>query len=251
MVDNIEVNKLYHEDCIVGMDRIEDKSIDLILTDLPYGSTKNRWDVVIPFDSMWKQYNRIIKDNGAILLFCDGMFMADLMVSNKKMWRYNLVWNKVLTSGFLNANRMPLRQTEEIAVFYKKLPTYNPQKTKGRPNHKRGTPKDVQSSNYNNYEFVDNSETLGDMKHPTSLIQISKPHPSTAVHPTQKPVELLERLIKTYTNEGEIVLDSCAGSGSTIIAAINTNRNWIAFESNEEYYSIATNRCLKKGDGRA
>ncbi len=234
--------KLYCGDCLELMKDIPNKSIDLILCDLPYGRTHNKWDSIIPFNELWEQYNRIIKDNGAILLFCDGLFMCDLMNSNRKMWRYNLVWNKVLPSGFLNANRQPLRQHEEICVFYKKQPIYHPQKHKGKPNHSKGKPKVTQNNNYNKMEFVDNSEELGDMKHPTSIISISKPHPSIMVHPTQKPVELLEWLIKSYTDENMIVLDNCMGSGSTGIACVNTNRQFIGIELNEEYFNIAKER---------
>lgn len=230
-------------DCLEKMKDIPDKSIDMILCDLPYGGqTKNKWDVLIPFDELWKQYNRIIKDNGAIILFGNGMFTAKLMMSNTKNWRYNLVWDKVLTSGFLNANRMPLRQHEDICVFYKKQPIYNPQKTKGKPNHSKGKIKENKNNNYGDFNFVDNKEKLGDMKHPTSIITVSKPHPSKMVHPTEKPVELLEWLIKTYTNENDLILDNCMGSGSTCIACINTNRNFYGIELDENYFNIAKNR---------
>lgn len=224
------------------MKTIDDKSIDMILCDLPYGRTQNKWDSIIPFDELWKQYLRIIKDNGCIALFADGLFMADLMTSNRKMWKYNLVWNKVLTSGFLNANRMPLRQHEEICIFYKKQPTYNPQKTKGKPSHSKGKPKDCDNNNYGSYEFIDNGELHGDMKHPTSILTFSKPHPSVARHPTEKPVECLEWLIKTYTNENELVLDNCIGVGSTAIACINTNRNYLGFETDTTYCDITNKR---------
>lgn len=143
---------LYKGDCLVEMNKITDKSIDMILTDLPYGTTQNSWDNVIPFDKMWEQVNRVIKDNGCICFFCDGMFQAKLMLSNEKMWRYNLVWNKVMSSGFLNANRMPLRSHEEIAVFYKNLPTYNPIKTKGKPLPSRGNK--LEGRKFNNYGEV-------------------------------------------------------------------------------------------------
>lgn len=238
--DNYEI---YKGDCLEVMKSIPDKSIDMILCDLPYAQTKNQWDTIIPFDRLWEQYNRIIKDNGAIVLFANGMFTAELMMSNKKMWRYNLVWDKVLTSGFLNANRMPLRQHEDICVFYKKLPTYNPQKFEGKPNHSKGKPKENKNNNnYGTFNFVDNSKELGDMKHPTSIITVSKPHPSKMLHPTQKPVDLLEFLIKTYTNEGELVLDNCMGSGSTGVACLNTNRKFIGIELDDKYFEIAENR---------
>lgn len=229
-------------DCLELMKEIPDKSIDMVLCDLPYGTTKNKWDSVIPFEQLWKQYNRIIKDNGAIVLFADGLFMCNLILSNVKIWRYNLVWDKVLSSGFLNANKMPLRRTEELCIFYKKLPTYNPQKTKGKPNHSKGKPKVNENNNYGDFNFVDNLEKLGDLKHPTSLLTFSKTHPSKMKHPTEKPVALLEYLIKTYTIENETVLDNCMGSGSTGVACVNTNRNFIGIELDEKYFEIAKSR---------
>lgn len=233
---------LHNRDFLDVLKQIQHNTVDMILCDLPYGRTQCPWDTIIPFDELWKNYNRIIKDNGAIVLFADGLFMAELMLSNKKNWRYNLVWDKVLTSGFLNANKQPLRQHEEIVVFYKKQPTYNPQKIKGQKNHSKGSVKVSANNNYNKSDFVDNKDILGDMKHPKSILTFSKPHPSVMVHPTQKPVELLEWLIKTYTNEGDLVLDNCMGSGSTGVACVNTNRNFLGIEMNEEYYKIAENR---------
>lgn len=247
--------QLYQGDCLEIMKDIPDKSIDMILCDLPYGVTRNNWDSVILLDQLWIEYNRIIVDDGAICLFADGMFMAKLMMSNPKMWRYNLVWNKVLASGFLNANRMPLRSTEEIVVFYKKQPIYNPQKTKGKPNHSKGKAVGKESddesqvnNNYGNYTIVDNNKELGDMKHPNSLLTFSKPHPSVSLHPTEKPVELCKWLIKTYTNENMTVLDNCMGSGSTGEACLRTNRNFIGIEKEEEYFNIAKER-LEKVEG--
>ena len=236
-------------DCLELMKVIPDNSIDMILCDLPYGVTHNSWDSEIPLDKLWKEYKRIAKPNAAICLFCDGMFMAKLMMSNSPMWRYNLVWDKVLPSGFLNANRMPLRKTEEIAVFYSKQPTYNPQKVKGKPNHSKGKAvgkssddENQTNNNYGNYTIVDNNKELGDMKHPTSLLTFSKPHPSVCKHPTEKPVELLEWLIKSYTNEGDLILDNCAGSGTTGIACLDTGRNFIGFEKDETYFNIMKER---------
>lgn len=229
-------------DCLELMKDIPDKSVDMILCDLPYGVTANKLDIVIPFDRLWEQYNRIIKDNGAIALFGQGIFYIDLVNSNRKMFKYDLVWNKVLTSGFLNANRMPLRQHEQIAIFYKRQPIYNPQKTMGSKNHSKGKPKYNENNNYGKYDFVDNTELLGDMKNPTSILTFSKPHPSKALHRTEKPIELLEYLIKTYTNENDLVLDNCMGSGTTGVACVNTNRNFIGIELDEKYFNIAKRR---------
>lgn len=230
-------------DCLEIMKEIPDKSVDMICCDLPYGVTNNKKDIALPFDKLWEQYNRVIKDNGCIALFSQGLFYVDLVNSNRKMFRYDLVWDKVMTSGFLNANRMPMRQHEQIAIFYKKLPTYNPQKVKGSKNHSKGKVKEIDvNNNYGNHSFVDNSELLGDMKNPTSIVTFSKPHPSICVHPTQKSVELLEWLIKTYTNENDVVLDNCMGSGTCGIACVNTSRNFIGIELDEKYFKIAKER---------
>lgn len=241
----MELNKIYNEDCLVGMDKIEDKSVDMILCDLPYETTKNKWDIVLPFKELWKQYNRIIKDNGAIVLFADGLFMANLMRSNQKMWRYNLVWDKVLASGFLNANRMPLRVHENICVFYKKLPTYNPQFMMGKPLHGKGSSyidKDVKNNNYGKFNQLEDIRKGSVEKYPKSILTFSKPHPSKSIHPTQKSEELFKWLIKTYTNEGDLVLDNCMGSGTTAVACIKTNRNYIGFEKDKTYYDICIER---------
>lgn len=229
-------------DCLKLMKDIPDNSIDMILCDLPYGITNNAKDKQIDFMFLWRQYNRIIKDNGAILLFSQGVFFVDLVNSNRKLFKYDIVWDKQPTSGFLNANRMPLRQHEQIAVFYKKQPTYNPQKFKGKPNHSKGKLKKNANNNYGEFGFVDNKEELGDMKHPTSVVSFPKPHPSIAKHRTEKPIALLEYLIKTYTNENEVVLDNTMGSGSTGVACINTNRRFIGIELDENYFSIAKER---------
>lgn len=241
-----EVIQLIQGDCLQEMQRISNKSVDMICCDLPYGNqTKNKWDVQIPFEPLWEQYNRIIKDNGAIVLFANGMFTAKLMISNPSMWKYNLVWDKVLAGGFLNANKMPLRRHEDICVFYKSPPTYIPQKTEGIMNHARGNIANntvKKNRNYGEYELVDNREKLGNLKHPTSIITISKDHPSIMMHPTQKPVKLLEWLIKTYTSEGDIVLDNCMGSGTCGVAAKKLNRSFIGIELNKEYFEQAKER---------
>ena len=241
--------KLWQGDCLELMKGIPNGSIDCIITDLPYGLTQNSFDKPLPFDLLWKQYKRIIKNNGAIILFAQGKFYIDLVNSNRNLFRYDLVWNKQLTSGFLNAKRMQLRQHEQIAVFYKKLPTYNPQFSKGKPLHSKGTAyknKSIKNQNYGNFKMVDDSRAGSDQKYPTSIICCQKPHPSKAQHRTEKPVDLLEYLIKTYTNEGETVLDNCMGSGTTGVACVRTKRNFIGIEINEDCFYTAKNRIEKE-----
>lgn len=237
--------QLHKGDCLEIMPSIPDKSVDMILCDLPYGVTRNRTDKRLPFAPLWKQYKRIIKDNGCIALFAQGKFYIALAMSNYKMLRYDLVWNKELTTGFLNANRMPLRQHEQVAIFYKKQPTYNPQFIQGQPLHGKGTAyktKELKNNNYGNFHALDDTRKGTTDKYPTSILQFAKPHPSVAKHRTEKPVALLEYLIKTYTNEGETVLDNCMGSGSTGVACVNTNRNFIGIELDDNYFEIAKER---------
>lgn len=222
-------------DCLELMKEIPDKSIDMILCDLPYGTTRNNWDSIIPFDELWKHYSRIIKDNGAIVLFSQPPFDKVLACSNLKLFRYEWIWQKDQGTGFLNANRMPLKLHENILVFYKKLPTYNPQKTQGKPYKKKQNKK---SSNYGYFVDCGTDNTDG-LRYPVDIIKFNK---QTGYHPTQKPVALNEYLIKTYTNEGETVLDNCMGSGSAGVACVNTNRNFIGFELNEGYFDIANKR---------
>ena len=241
--------KLYKGDCLGLMKNIKDKSIDCIICDLPYGVTsKNKWDTIIPYEPLWKEYKRIIKDNGPIILFGQDKFTAKTMLSNEKMHRYNLIWNKVLTSGFLNAGRMPLREHEDIMIFYKKLPTYNPQFTEGKPLHGMGEKfKKVKNNNnnYNDFNSCNNpsANREGDTKkYPKSILTFPRPASSKMLHPTEKPVELLEYLIKTYSNENDVILDNCMGSGSTGVACLNTNRRFIGIELDEKYFNIAKNR---------
>ena len=193
-------------------------------------------------DGLWTKYHRVVKENGAIILFSQDKFSAYLMNSNPKEHRYNLIWEKLgQPTGFLNANKMPLRSHEDILIFYKKPPTYNPQKVKGKPNNSRGSSsKPLTNNNYGSMIFVDNRETLGDMKHPKSILSFHKPHPP--VFATQKSVELCEWLIKSYSNEGDTVLDNCMGSGTTGIACINTNRNFVGIEKNPDNYILAEKR---------
>ena len=243
--------KLILGDCLELMKEIHDKSIDMILCDLPYGCLnkhKSKWDNKIDFNNLWQEYSRIIKDSGVIALFGQGLFTAECIMSNKKYFRYTLVWDKVAKNGFLNANRMPLRQHEDIIIFYKKQPVYNPQMTKCEPhkrNHGKGKMLNHPVNNcYGN--FVDLPTTVSDEKFPTTIISVSKEHCNGKFfHPTQKPVKLLEWLIKTYTQENELVLDNCFGSNSTGIACVNTNRNYIGIEKNEKYFQIGVDRVQK------
>jgi len=237
---------LYHGDCLKIMEKFPHYSIDLILTDLPYGVTHNKWDCILPLQEMWKIIDKITKEKTAILLFGVGLFSAKLKLSNEKMWRYDLIWNKVLPSGFLNANRMPLPVHEIISVFYKKQPIYNPQKFKGKPNHSRGKEKPIKNNNYGKFKFIDNSSKLGDLKYPRSILEFPKLHPSKTVHPTQKPIDLLIYLINTYSNKNDIVLDFTCGSGSTLIASQKINRRWIGIEIEKEYCEITEKRLIKE-----
>jgi site-specific DNA-methyltransferase (adenine-specific) len=245
--------KLYKGDCLELFKNIEDKSIDMILCDLPYEVTQNKKDIKIPFEPLWKNYERVIKDNGAIVLFAQGLFYIDLVNSNRKLFRYDIIWDKKLTTGFLNAKRMPLRQHEQIAVFYKKLPTYNPQFKKGKPLHSKGKSyidKDPKNQNYGKFEMTDDSRAGSTDKYPTSIFTFQKPHPSVAVHRTEKPVDLLKELILTYTNPGELVLDNTMGSGSTGIAALEVGRRFIGIEMDKDDFKLASER-IKNYDKRS
>lgn len=230
-------------DCIQLMENIPDKSIDMILCDLPFGTTQNEWDKVIPFEPLWGGYNRIIKDNGAIVLFGQGLFTAELACSNKDMFRYRLVWEKTKAGGFLNARRMPLQAHEDISVFYKKLPTYNPQMEEGKPYVKKAVTNGDRGC-YGKFDRVGQTNINNGTRFPRSVLRFSNDN-HNSIHKTQKPVALLEYLIKTYTKEGDIVLDNCMGSGSTGVACLNTGRNFVGMEINQEYFVVAKERIEK------
>lgn len=236
---------LYHGDCLEIIPQLarQEVKVDMILCDLPYGVTNHKDDKPVPFDKLWECYDAIISEAGVIVLFAQGQFYVDLVNSNRKMFKYDLVWDKQLSTGFLNANRMPLRRHESIAVFYKNSPIYNPQKRVGKPNHDKGTKHKTDAptnQNYGEYKSVDTE--LSELKHPTSIISFQKPHPSKCVHRTQKPVALLEYLIKTYTHEGMTVLDNCMGSGSTGSACQNTGRRFVGIEKVDSIFQTAKNR---------
>lgn len=279
--------ELYQGNCLEIMKNIPDKSIDMILCDLPYSITQNHWDCLIPLndyveiagkniekddfyliqalngltkkeidilwriekkDGLWTYYNRIIKDNGAIVLFAQDMFSAQLMNSNPKMYRYKLYWEKDRPSGFLNAKRMPLKDVEEVLIFYKKLPTYNPQFWEGKPLHGMGNKfKEGNLANNNYGKFPSHlnpsANRAGDTKkYPRQVLRFSRPHPP--IHPTQKPVDLCSWLIRTYTNNNAVILDNTMGSGTTGLATLKVGegRKFIGIELQEDYFNIAKER---------
>lgn len=238
----MELDVIYNEECIEGMKKLPDKSIDMILCDLPYGTTRCKWDIVIPFDLLWDQYNRLIKDNGPVVLFATEPFASKLRLSNLENYKYDWIWDKVKGTGFLNAKRQPMRNHELICVFYKKQCVYNPQKTKGHTLKKSYRSKNLQTEVYgemkNDYTYESTE------RYPRSIQVFSTDTQNSSLHPTQKPVALLEYLIKTYTNGGDIILDNCIGSGSTAIACLKTGRHYIGYELDPEYYKIARDRIL-------
>ena len=248
----IEPNNIYNMDCIEGMKLMTDSCVDAVIADLPYGvlNRGNRaahWDRQIPLEALWEQYRRITKPGSPIILFAQGIFSAQLMLSQPRMWRYNLVWQKDRVTGHLNANRMPLRQHEDILVFYDRQPVYHPQMTykPGKKNHPRGMFKRMTNRCYGTMKPTPSH--ISDWKYPTSVIPIPKEYKTGCFyHPTQKPVALIEYLIRTYTDENDIVLDNCIGSGTTAVAALRTGRQYIGFEIEKEYYDIAERRIKEE-----
>ena len=241
----LEVNddnyNIINGDCLIEMTKIKDKSIDMILCDLPYGMTKNSWDVTIPFDKLWSEYNRIIKDNGAIVLFGSQPFTSLMITSNLTMFRYCLVWEKNKFSDFLNSKRKPMKTNEDIAVFYKKQPIYNPQYWYSTPYTRWNTQTAVdKQSNYGTHK--ENYVKSDGQRLPTTVLKFNRVE--RPIHPTQKPTDLLEWLIKTYTNENDVVLDNCMGVGSTGVACKNINRKFIGIELEYKYYIVAKNSIL-------
>jgi site-specific DNA-methyltransferase (adenine-specific) len=234
--DGIE---LHHADCLERMSIIADRSVDMILADLPYGTTACKWDTVIPFEPLWAHYKRIIKRNGAIVLTASQPFTSALVMSNPKMFRYRWAWNKQLPTGFLDAKRRPLRVIEDVLVFGDGSLTYNPSMRKGVMRRKGG---EYRSKGSQCYRKLTLTASVNDDYYPTDLLEISNANQTAKVHPTQKPVALMEYMIRTYTNEGETVLDNTMGSGTTGIACVNTGRNFIGMEKNAEIYATAQTR---------
>ena len=237
----MEKNIIYHGDCIEGMKNLPDNSVDMVLTDPPYGTTQNKWDSVVDMDLFWKEIKRVTKEHSAILLFSQMPFTATAVMSNPKMFRYEWICEKHNPTGFLNAKRMPLKCHENVLVFYDKLPTYNPQMIQGKP-HGRGG-KDGQSKNYGSYG--DTKRIISNTYFPRDVLKVNWQESIRGLHPTQKPVSLCEYFIKTYSNKGDIILDSFIGSGTTAVAAKNTKRKYIGFEKEKEYFEIAKNRLEK------
>ena len=232
-------------DCLELLEDVESGSIDMVLADLPYGMTRNAWDCELDLNALWGHYRRIVKPCGAVVLFASGMFTAKLMRSNPRMWRYNLVWRKTSPTGFLNAKKMPLRAHEDICVFYRRPPVYHPQMGTGTrkvstARHKRAS---RQSTNYGDYGLNTYDSTE---RYPVSVLEFASDKQWCAIHPTQKPVALCEWLIRTYTDEGGVVLDNCMGSGSTGVAALRCGRRFVGIEKDEGYYQAAKERLAKE-----
>ena len=226
------INRLFEGDCLEYMKEIPDGSVDMILCDLPYGMTQNKWDSYIPLDKLWEQYNRIIKTNGAIVLTSNGVFTAKLILSQPNIYKYKWVWEKSKPTNFLNAKKQPLRKHVDVCVFYKKQPVYHPQMTKGEP-YDKGKRKNQQCGNYGDFESV-HVASDGE-RYPTDIIYVKTAESEGPVlHPTQKPIELGRYMVRTYTNPGDIVLDNTFGSGSFLVAALMEGRNFIGIEKNED-----------------
>ena len=236
--------KLSNEDCLVAMKELESKSIDMILCDLPYGTTQNEWDTLIPFDSLWKEYNRVIKDNGAIVLFSQMPFTAQLVMSNPNMFRYEWIIEKTKATGFLNAKKMPMKSHENVCVFYKNLCKYNPQKTEGHSPSHYYIKHTEDGSCYGKTKLGISGGGNTD-RYPRDVLQFKWDTQKSKLHPTQKPLELCEYFIKTYTDKGDLVLDNCMGSGTTGVACYNLERNFIGMEKDKKYFSVALDRIKK------
>jgi len=240
-IADVSGSAVFQGDCLEIMPLIPDKSIDLILADPPFGTTACKWDTVIPFEPMWAQLKRIIKPNGAIVLFGSQPFTSALVMSNVKMFKYELIWHKSHPTGFASSKKRTMKYHENIVIFYNNQPTYNPQMTKGKPNHwninKAGTVSNSQP------KLGEVKNVNGDNKFPNSVMYFNSPNRNGIFHPTQKPVPLLEYLIKTYSNENDTVLDFTMGSGSSMVASKNLNRKFIGIEKEANYYEIACRRC--------
>ena len=232
---SVSGSALFNADCMDILPLIPDKSVQLILADLPYGTTQNKWDSVLPLDLLWQQYERVIADNGCIVLTADGIFTGVLMMSNPKWFKYKLIWDKKSTSGFLNAKKMPLRRHEDILIFAKGKTTYNPiMEERGKPRKKGG----YVGGNKGTYGSYKEDVKFNNEYYPTSIVEISNANQKAKQHPTEKPVELMKWLIYTYSNENDMVLDNTMGSGTTCLAAKELNRKFIGIEKEVKYYEM-------------
>jgi site-specific DNA-methyltransferase (adenine-specific) len=232
--------QLLQGDCLERMLEIPDGSVDMVLCDLPYGTTACKWDTVIPFEPLWTQYRRVCKKNAAIVLTASQPFTSALVMSNVKEFKYAWVWEKSNPSNIANCNRMVMKYHEDVCVFYADQPTYIPQKWQGKPNHGRGKMNGTRAGSIHNSGMLCVDDFSGE-KHPKSIIRVENPRVKNQ-HPTQKPVALMEYLIRTYTNPGELVLDNTMGSGTTGVACMNTDRRFIGIERDPEYFRIAEER---------
>ena len=252
-------NTLFEGDCLEIMKQFPDNSIDMVLCDLPYGTTQNKWDSIINFDDLWQQYHRIVKSNGAIVLTGQGLFTAKLILSNEKYFKYKIAWEKSKPTNFLNAKKQPLRKHEDICVFYRKQPTYNPQMTEGKP-YNKGIRKDQLTGSYGDFKPV--LRTSDGDRYPVDVVYFKTAESESygqVIHPTQKPVELGRYLIRTYSNEGDLILDNSFGSGSFLLSAALENRNFCGIELNQhghlfkqsdtviDYIDLAKNRLDEIG----
>jgi DNA modification methylase len=237
-------SQVLHGDCFEVMKDIPDASVDMILCDLPYGTSKCKWDVLVPFEPLWEQYRRVIKMNGAMVFTASQPFTSVLITSNLKDYRYNWVWEKSKATGYLNSKKLPMKAHEDICVFYQKPPIYNPQKWQSTPYNKGSAHRPTEVYGKQVEVLVKNDSGL---RYPRTVQYFKTAESEGKVHhPTQKPISLFEYLIRTYTNENEIVLDSCAGAGTTALAALNSNRKYVCIEKDKEYYDVMRNRILER-----
>ena len=242
MID-LPINEIICEDCLEALPDFPTNSIDMILSDLPYGVTQNSKDVKLDLVKLWIEYKRVIKPGGNIVLTSQFPFTLELINKNYDWFKYDLIWDKDAVSGFLNSNKQPLRSHEHVLIFYEKFRTYNPQKVPGKKNHGQRI-RSQKNSNYGDFNFVDNKDKLGPWKHPKSILRFPRDPSSNIIHPTQKPVRLFEFLVKSFSNENEVVLDTCIGSGTTAVACIMSNRKYIGIDIDQKWVDCTNKRIL-------
>jgi site-specific DNA-methyltransferase (adenine-specific) len=237
--------QIWNEDCLETLKRIPNGQVDLLLQDTPFGCTQNEWDIKPNLSIMWKEWERVTKYNGAMIFFATQPFASELILSNPKLFRYDIIWEKSRPTGFLNANRMPLRSHEHILVFYGSLPTYNPQMNKGKQNHIANGRMSKTNANNNYGEFGSTIQIATEYKHPKSIIYFEQQDPNKILHPTEKPIDLIRWIIKTYSNEKDVIFDGYLGSGTTAAACIKEKRRFAGSELNKNYFDISLKRCCE------